>query len=74
MQQYEVSIPEFDDISTVEASTGRNAVLKRLREYDSGDFEDVDVLEVIVTDELGLKSIYRIHPSVQCKFQCAKVG
>lgn len=76
MQQFEVFIPEIDDISTVEAETARTAVISRLSEIDPSSFEDIDAgtMEVVVHDELGMKSIFQVKPMRTMRFHCAKVG
>ncbi len=74
MQQYEVFIPEIDDISTVESETARSAVISRLNEIDPSSFDDIGTLEVVVHDELGLKSVFQVKPMRAMRFHCAKVG
>jgi hypothetical protein len=74
VQQFEVFIPDIDDISTVESETARAAVISRLGEIDPSNFEDMETMEVVVHDELGLKSIFQVKPMRAMRFHCAKVG
>ncbi len=72
MQTFKVYIPEIDDIASVDALSARKAVFERLNCLDDSFFDDIETLEVIVHDELGLKSIFRITPSRVLR--CQKVG
>jgi hypothetical protein len=74
MQAFEVIIPEIDDISTIEASTARRAIFIRLGELDKSTFEDFDEIEVVVRNELGMKSIFRVRPERIYRYRCQKVG
>jgi hypothetical protein len=74
MQAFEVIIPEIDDISTVEASSARRAVFIRLGELDESTLDDFDEIEVVVRNELGMKSIFRVRPERIYRYRCQKVG
>ncbi len=72
MQTFEVIIPEFSDQSFIEASTPRRAVYLRLHDLDKRDLAEFDSLEIIVHDEVGLKTIFHVTPGRF--FRCQKVS
>jgi len=72
LQTYEVIIPEIDDTAFVDAFSARRAVFERMNSLDESLFDEFETLEVVVHDELGLKSTFRVTPNRV--FRCQKVG
>ncbi|MDQ3235777.1 MAG: hypothetical protein M3Q07_28550 [Pseudobdellovibrionaceae bacterium] len=74
MQAFEVIIPEIDDISSVEASSARRTVFIRLSELDESALEEFDEIEVVVCNEPGMKSEFRVRPERIYRYCLQKVG
>lgn len=74
MREFEVTISEIDDITSVASSSHKAAVRTRLQEIDPKDLVGHETLEIVVHDDCGMKSVFEVALEPLFKFRLSKVG